>query len=101
MSEITQKLWNGRIVKEEHIFPANGTFVAFWDAETWLKNNDYRWGSTCKNRMTGQECPVAIQKESYDLPQKWIHFDNNDKADIDGVMISDDFRNGSVKILIF
>lgn len=101
MSEIKLKLFNGRRVKEEKIFEANGTFGAFNNARYYLKENGYSYGSTCVSRQTAECMPVAIRKGEYDLPQKWHNFSREGKAACDGVMISDDFREGSVKMILF
>jgi len=37
---ITKK-YNGRVIKEEHSFKANGTFQSFYAALRWCKENGY------------------------------------------------------------
>lgn len=101
MSTVKKEHWNGREIVEEYIFPAHGTFQAMWEAECWLKQRGYSYGSTCKDRAGFGDMPVAIVKGAYDLPQKWKNFTKYDIDQVDGVMLSDDFRNGSVKILLF
>lgn len=65
-------------------------------AESWLKSQGYSSGSTTHGYQ-----PVAIMKGEYLLPQKWHNFTREDKAMIDGVMISTDWREGEVKIILF
>ncbi len=101
MSEIQTKLWNGRKIKEEKTFEPDGTFGALNNARYFLNSNGYSYGSTCVNRRTAESMPVAIKKGEYDLPQKWHNFSREGKAACDGVMVSDDFREGSVKIILF
>lgn len=82
-------------------FKVDGTFQSLYAAERWLKENGYSYGSGCKSRTTGAPMPIAIQKGEYDLPQKWINFDKEDKEDVDGVMVSYDFREGDVTVILF
>lgn len=82
-------------------FKEEGTFQSMYAAQGWLKKNGYSYGSTCKSRVTGASLPVAIQKGEYDLPQKWIHFEKEDKDNVDGIMISHDFREGDVTIVLY
>lgn len=96
MTEIKQKLWNGRKIKEEKVFNEPGTFKSMWAAERWLSENGYSFGST-----THGNNPVAIRKGEYDLPQKWNNFTKSGKASVDGVMVSSDWREGSVKVILF
>lgn len=93
--------YNGRKIIQEKEFKEQGTFKSMYAAMRWLKENGYEYGSTCKDRTYGGNMPVAIQKGEYDLPQKWINFDIEDKKSVDGVIVSNDFREGSVIVLIF
>lgn len=97
---ITKK-YNGRVIKEEHSFKVDGTFQSVYAAQRWCTENGYSYGSSCKDRKTGGNCPIAIRKGGYVLPQKWIHFDKEDKSLVDGVIVSNDFREGEVIIYIF
>jgi len=60
----------GREVKEKHIFKEEGTFKSLAASQSWCTKNNYQYGSTCKERETGNNCPVAIQRAEYYLPQK-------------------------------
>lgn len=97
---ITKK-YKGRVIKEQLLFKVDGTFQSLYSAQRWCDENDYIYGSSCKDRKTGGNCPIAIKKGEYLLPQKWIHFDKEDKALVDGVIVSNDFREGEVIIFIF
>lgn len=91
---ITKK-YLGREIKEEHSFKINGTFQSLYDAQSWCYKNGYSYGSMSKDE------PIALKYGPYDLPQKWKNFDNEEIALIDGVIISNDFREGEVIIFIF
>jgi hypothetical protein len=85
----------GRIVKEHITFLAEGTFESLYEAQGWLHTNGYSHGSLCR------DMPVAIKDGLYDLPQKWKNFDTEDEELIDGVMVSNDFREAQVEVYIF
>lgn len=86
----------GREIKEEHVF--NGrtdTFGNYYDAIRWLRGNGYSSGSTDCGLL------VAIRKGEYDLPQKWKNFSQEERASVDGVIKSSDYRDGLVSVIIF
>tara|TARA_R110002167_G_scaffold81296_5_gene222703 strand:- start:2037 stop:2345 length:309 start_codon:yes stop_codon:yes gene_type:complete len=86
----------GREIKTQKEFKVSGTFKSLWAAEGWLKDNGYSYGSLCG------DLPVAIKKKwDYEFPQKWKNFTAEEKGLIDGVMVSRDFREGSVSIILF
>lgn len=76
-------------------FKESGTFEGLYAAQKWLKENGYEYGSLC-----GHD-PVAITKGIYDLPQKWINFNKLEKSLVDGVMLSTDFREGEVTVILY
>ena len=84
-----------RIALKTLNFKENGTFESLWAAEKWLTDNGYEYGSLC-----GSE-PVAITKGGYDLPQKWKNFNSLEKSLVDGVVLSTDFREGEVTIILY
>lgn len=94
MTQITSKVWNGRKIKEEKVFDVPGDFQSQWAAEKWLTENGYDSGSSCR------DMPIAITKGTYSLPKKWKSLTQEDKAMIDGVLITS-FRNGPAKVIIF
>lgn len=91
----------GREVKETYTFKEKGTFQSMYAAQGWCSKNGYSYGSTSNNRLTGAKEPVALRKGEYDLPQKWYNFSAIHKLWADGVMMSNDWREGEVKIYIF
>lgn len=85
----------GREVKNKITFSVLGTFQSLYAAQGWCHENNYEYGSLCRDKL------VAMQLDRYDLPQKWQNMDAEDKAAADGVMVSNDFREGSITIYIF
>ncbi len=75
------------------VFPAHGTFGALADATEWLKQRGYSWGSLSRNE------PVAVKKGDWSIA-KWRNLSDSDRFNIDGVLKSDDFREGSVELLL-
>lgn len=89
------KTYLGRKVKEVHIFKDRiDKFGNLWDAEKWLTNNGYSYGSSSVN------APIAIRKGEYDLPQKWRNINNAGRAIINGVIINPTIA-GEVKVILF
>jgi len=44
---------------------------------------------------------VAIVKGEYDLPEKWKNMTVDQRRSVDGVIISYDYRNGPVEVIIY
>jgi hypothetical protein len=84
----------GKKVKEKHYFEVEGTFQSYYAASKWAKDNGYLAGS-----MDGFN-PIALMKD-YDYVAKWHNISNKERQMVDGVMISDYFREKPVTILIF
>jgi hypothetical protein len=89
------KKYLGREVKEEHSFKVDGTFESFYAAQRWCTDNGYEDGSMCS------PMPIAIMKGEYNLPWKWKNMTKAQRNSVDGVIDSNDFREGEVKIYIF
>lgn len=103
MSVTKFKLWNGRKVLSEKTFskPDGVTFGAMYQAQHWLHEHGYSYGSTdSRGRGIGNN-PVPIVKGSYSLPQKWHNFTKEDKLQCDGVMVAFDWREGDVRVILF
>lgn len=99
MAEIKEKRWNGRKVAAEMEFQNDGNdFSGYYESVDWCHAHGYNNGSMDAGARGN---PIAIQKGEYTLPWKWHNFEPSDKKLIDGVIISDNWRNGSVKVLIF
>jgi len=74
----------------------SGTFQSFYEACRILEEKNYRVGSMCRGLPIG-----FADKERYDYVAKWHNLDKSDIEKLDGVLLSDDFREGSVKIVTF
>lgn len=91
---IQNEPWNGREVESKITFKEKGTFSSLSKAEGWANNNGYSVGSSARTS------PKGLMKGDYDIA-KWYNLSEEDIAGLDGVMISNDFREGEVNILIF
>lgn len=91
------KKYFSREIKEFKVFDSIGCvdFSNLYRAVTWLYCKGYDKGSL------SLDMPIAIVYGKYELYQKWYNLTEKEKNNVDGVMLSDDFRNGVVKILIF
>jgi hypothetical protein len=74
----------------------SGTFESFYKACNTLEEMGFVVGSMCMNEPIG-----FADKEKYNYVAKWYNLDKSDIQKLDGVLLSDDFREGSVKIVIF
>ena len=72
-----------------------GTFRSYHAAKDWAYDEGYSVGSTDSGEV------VALQKGEYTLPQKWRNMSDTEKANIDGIMYSENFREGAVTINIY
>jgi len=84
----------GRQVQYAVYFKPSGTFGAVTEAREWLKTEGYVIGSMC-----GDE-PIGFSKVA-DYIAKWRNISPIEWKKLDGILISDDFREGDVKILFF
>ncbi len=85
----------GKTIKDVKVFEVEGTFNSKYAAEKWLHDNGYSYGSS------ERENPIAVMKGEYELPQKWSNISKMGKEVVDAVIVSDDFREGSVSVIIF
>ena len=86
----------GKKVKETYSFKANGTFKAIREAERCAKEFGYVTGSMCRNE------PIGIANaEDYSYIEKWRNLSDADRCSLDGGILSDDFREGDVILVIF
>jgi len=90
------KICLGRTVILEEFFESCGTFKAFRKAEARLKELGYEVGSMCRNEPIG-----FAHKSTCSYVAKWHNLDQEDINKLDGVMLSEDFREGWVKIIFF
>lgn len=77
-------------------YPASGTFSAYYAASGFLKELGYQVGSMCRNSPIG-----FADDEVCGYVAKWDNISIEDRVRLDGVIISDDFREGSCRILFF
>jgi hypothetical protein len=85
----------GRFIKERITFKAEGTFESYYMAQGWCSEHGYEEGSMCG------DLPIGIKKGEYDLPWKWKNMNAKEKNSLDGIIISTDFREAQVEIIIF
>lgn len=86
----------GREILHTETFPPAGTFSAFYSAEARLKELGYTTGSMCRSEPIG-----FADADVVSYVAKWYNIDKEDKGKLDGVMESDDFREGGVTIVFF
>jgi hypothetical protein len=89
------KKYLGREVKETHSFKVEGTFQSLYAALSWCSEIGYDTGSMCS------PMPIGLMKGGYNLPWKWKNMNDVERSSVDGVIDSDDFREGEVTIYIF
>ncbi len=75
-------------------FFEKGTFESMYAANRWCINNGYSYGSTCFRSAVG------LKKGDY-LVAKWKNLTKQEIDGLDGIMFSDDFREGTVRIHIY
>lgn len=100
MTQLIRKMICGRNIKTEVPIKAGSMakdvpFLAWHKAEEFLKLNGFKFGSL------DQDNPVGFMLGEYRLPQKWHNLDKDDKFKLNGILISDDFRHGDIKIIFF
>lgn len=88
------KLWNKRPIMEKKTFSVSGTFESLYAAQAFLREKGYSAGSLAR------DLPVGLKKGDY-LISKWYNLDKEHILDLDGVMVSNDFREGSVDVILF
>lgn len=77
-----------------HEFEVKGTFESLYEAQGWLHKNGYSCASLCGNY------PVGLLKGDIGIA-KWKNLTQQEKIELDGVMLSGDFREGKVTIKIY
>jgi hypothetical protein len=86
--------YDGRTCAMVYDFYAPGTFESLNKAHTWLHENGFSYGSLCMDQ------PVGILHGDF-LIAKWKNLSSDDIQALHGVLLSEDFREGACKILIF
>lgn len=84
-------------VKKEIVIKSTGeTFGAYHEACKLLKSEGYNTGSMCR------EAPIGFASaEKYEYIAKWWNLNSEEKKLVDGIMTSEDWREGDVKITYY
>lgn len=98
-NDLEGKPYNDREVPEKDVvyaveFVAAGTFQSYYNAQKYLKDMGYNIGS-----MQGP-APIGFSSE-YDYISKWRNMTRTEHAQLDGVILSKDFREGNTLVLFF
>lgn len=72
-------------------FNQTGDFSAVSAARKWLQDHGYSYGSMC------MDMPIGILKGSWCIA-KWRNLTMKERKQLDGQMVSSDFRDGPVII---
>ena len=86
----------GREITRRDNVKVEGTFQSVYEAEDRLRKMGYRIGSMCGGEPIG-----FADGDKYEYISKWRNMDREDQNKLDGVMISSDWREGSVEIIWF
>jgi hypothetical protein len=92
IAEVAKML--GKTVKTFEVFPKSGTFGAIGKAEDRVKELGYSKGSMCRDE------PIALIKGDCYIA-KWYNISVDEWPRIEGVLLSNDMREGSVALVIF
>lgn len=79
----------------KQFLPTGRTFRAMYDAQKWLTDNGYSYGSTDIGSY------VPVMKGEYNIPQKWHNLSKSDIDSLSGVIHSVDYREGAVEVRLF
>ena len=86
----------GREIVEQKTVTVEGTFTSVSETEDQLRKMGYTIGSMSGNQPIGFACG-----EKYGYISKWYNMTSEEHNLLDGVMISNDWREGSVDIIWF
>jgi hypothetical protein len=86
----------GREITRRDNVKVEGTFASVYEAEKRLREMGYTIGSMCGGDPIGFAC-----NEKYDYISKWHNMRQDEHKKLDGVMISNDWREGGVEIIWF
>lgn len=73
-------------------FLHKGTFAALYAAQSFCSERGYSYGSLCGND------PVALIRGKGVLVAKWKNLTGKERAFVDGLITSPDFREGPVTV---
>jgi hypothetical protein len=91
-----QEIYLNRPVLWSKSYEPAGTFTAFRAAEDFLKELGYTVGSMCLDSPIG-----FADADNFGYVAKWYNIDPTDRSHLDGVILSEDFREGGCRILFF
>lgn len=80
---------------ETKLFTQKGDFAAIHAAESYCKSKGFSVG-----RMDG-DSPIALVKRSMNYIAKWHNLSHEDRESLDGIIESEDFREGPVKVTFY
>jgi hypothetical protein len=83
----------GKTMTFSKVFAGTSSFDAVNDAEAWLAKHGYSYG------YMEQNAPIGISKVFRRI-SKWYNMTTEDHRQLDGAMVSDDFRDGSVTVYL-
>ena len=86
----------GREITRRDNVTVEGTFASVSEAEDRLRKMGYIIGSMSGNQPIG-----FADGEQYNYISKWYNMTSEEHNKLDGVMISSDWREGSVEIIWF
>ena len=86
----------GRAVVKKVTIMGEGTFMSFYKAEELLREQGMTVGSMCGGEPIG-----FASKDKYEYIAKWRNIDPSERNKVEGVMVSNDWREGSVDIIYF
>jgi hypothetical protein len=90
------KTYLGREIVHEEVFPSKSDFDGYYSAENYLKKLGYTRGSMCRSEPIG-----FADSDKYRYIAKWYNIDVEERAELDGVMVSSSFRGGEVRVIFF
>lgn len=94
--EFAKYILRREINESKEFMISNEDYGNFYGATQYLLDKEYSYGSM------SLQMPIPIVLGTYyGIPQKWYNLSEGQKKHVDGVMLSDDFRKGTVKVLIF
>lgn len=95
-SNLKGTFWNDREILHAVEFEPSGTFFAISEAQVYLAELGYSYGSMCGNE------PIGFIDEDVPGFPKWKNLTEEDQKNLDGVILpQQEFREGGVIILFF
>jgi hypothetical protein len=93
---LVYKNYLGREIVKQETIKVEGTFRSYYEAEKHLKQMGYTVGIMCGDKPIG-----FADAEKYNYISKWHNMTSEEHRKLEGVMISNDWREGSVEIIWF